>query len=34
MKALRNQIAHFEPASQQRNANRQAYSLDEEDDDA
>ncbi|MBP1853597.1 helix-turn-helix domain-containing protein [Rhizobium halophytocola] len=34
MKALRNQIAHFEPRSEQRNANRPAYSLDEEDDDA
>ncbi|MDD7911999.1 helix-turn-helix transcriptional regulator [Pseudovibrio exalbescens] len=34
MRALRNQIAHFEPASEQRNANRPAYSLDEEDDDA
>jgi transcriptional regulator with XRE-family HTH domain len=34
MKALRNQIAHFEPTSEQRSANRPAYSLDEEDDDA
>lgn len=34
MKALRNQIAHFGPTSEQRNANRPAYSLDEEDDDA
>ncbi len=34
MRALRNQIAHFEPTSEQRNANRPAYSLDEEDDDA
>lgn len=34
MRALRNQIAHFEPASEQRNANRPAYSLDEEDGDA
>jgi len=34
MKALRNQIAHFEPTSEQRNANRPAYSLDEDDDDA
>lgn len=34
MKALRNQIAHFEPTSEQRSANRPAYSLDEEDEDA
>lgn len=34
MRALRNQIAHFEPTSEQRNANRPAYSLDEEDDNA
>lgn len=34
MKALRNQIAQFEPTSEQRSANRPAYSLDEEDDDA
>lgn len=34
MKALRNQIAHFEPTSEKRQANRPAYSLDEEDDDA
>jgi transcriptional regulator with XRE-family HTH domain len=34
MRALRNNIAHFEPTSEQRNANRPAYSLDEEDDDA
>jgi len=34
MRALRNQIAHFEPTSEQRNANRPAYSLDEKDDDA
>jgi transcriptional regulator with XRE-family HTH domain len=34
MRALRNQIAHFEPTSEQRNANRPAYSLDEEADDA
>lgn len=34
MRALRNQIAHFEPTSEQRSANRPAYSLDEEDDDA
>ncbi|SIR15644.1 Helix-turn-helix domain-containing protein [Rhizobium sp. RU33A] len=34
MKALRNKIAHFAPTSEQRNANRPAYSLDEEDDDA
>ena len=34
MKALRNQIAHFEPTSGQRSANRPAYSLDDEDDDA
>lgn len=34
MRALRNQIAQFEPTSEQRSANRPAYSLDEEDDDA
>lgn len=34
MRALRNQIVHFEPTSEQRNANRPAYSLDEEDDNA
>jgi methionine synthase II (cobalamin-independent) len=34
MKALRNQIAHFAPTSEQRQANRPAYSLNEEDDDA
>ncbi|KND19387.1 hypothetical protein ADZ37_10365 [Pannonibacter phragmitetus] len=34
MRALRTQIAHFEPASEQRNANRPAYSLYEEDGDA
>lgn len=34
MKALRNQIAHFEPTSEQRSANRPAYSLDEDDIDA
>lgn len=34
MKALRNHIAHFEPTSGQRSANRPAYSLDDEDDDA
>jgi transcriptional regulator with XRE-family HTH domain len=34
MKVLRNQIAHFAPTSEQRSANRPAYSLDEEDDDA
>ena len=34
MKALRNQIAHFQPRSEQRSVNRPAYSLDEEDDDA
>lgn len=35
MKALRNQIAHFEARSEQRQANRAAYSLnDEEEDDA
>jgi transcriptional regulator with XRE-family HTH domain len=34
MTALRNQIAQFEPTSEQRSANRPAYSLDEEDDDA
>jgi transcriptional regulator with XRE-family HTH domain len=34
MKALRNQLAHFRPTSEQRSANRPAYSLDEEDDDA
>lgn len=34
MRALRNQIAQFEPTSEQRNANRPAYSLDEEDDNA
>jgi transcriptional regulator with XRE-family HTH domain len=34
MKALRNQIAHFEPENEQRSANRPAYSLDEDDDDA
>jgi transcriptional regulator with XRE-family HTH domain len=34
MKVLRNQIAHFGPTSEQRSANRPAYSLDEEDDDA
>lgn len=34
MTALRNQIAQFEPTSKQRSANRPAYSLDEEDDDA
>lgn len=34
MKSLRNQIAHFEPTTEQRSANRPAYSLDEEDDDA
>ncbi|MGC4410938.1 XRE family transcriptional regulator (plasmid) [Rhizobium rosettiformans] len=34
MRALRNQIAQFEPKSEQRSANRPAYSLDEEDDDA
>ena len=32
MKALRNQIAHFKPTSEQRSANRPAYSLDEDDD--
>ncbi|RYC25462.1 helix-turn-helix domain-containing protein [Ciceribacter ferrooxidans] len=30
MKALRNQIAHFEPTTEQRSANRPAYSLDDE----
>ncbi|MBO9507193.1 helix-turn-helix transcriptional regulator [Thalassospira sp. A3_1] len=34
IKALRNQIAHSEPTTGQRIANRPAYSLDEEDDDA
>lgn len=34
MRALRKQIAQFEPTSEQRSANRPAYSLDEEDDDA
>ena len=34
MKVLRNQIAHFKPTTEQRSANRPAYSLDEEDDDA
>lgn len=34
MRALRNQIAQFEPTSELRSANRPAYSLDEEDDDA
>ncbi|MGE8104572.1 helix-turn-helix domain-containing protein [Allorhizobium sp. NPDC080224] len=34
MRALRNQIAQFEPTSEQRGANRPAYSLGEEDDDA
>ncbi len=34
MKVLRNQIAQFGPTSEQRSANRPAYSLDEEDDDA
>lgn len=34
MRALRNQIAHCAPTTGQRNANRPAYSLDEEDDDA
>lgn len=34
MKALRNQIAHLKPTSEQRQANRPAYSLNEEDDDA
>lgn len=34
MKALRNQIAHFEPTTEKRGASRPAYSLDEEDDDA
>lgn len=33
MKALRNQIAQFEPTTEKRGANRPAYSLDEEDDD-
>ena len=34
MRALRTQIVHFKPASEQRNANRPAYSLDDEDGDA
>jgi transcriptional regulator with XRE-family HTH domain len=34
MNVLRNQIAHFGSTSEQRSANRPAYSLDEEDDDA
>ncbi len=34
MKALRNQIAHFEPTTEKRGASRPAYSLDEEDGDA
>lgn len=34
MRALRNQIAHFAPTSEQRSASRPAYSLDEVDDDA
>ena len=34
MKALRNKIARFQPPTEQRSANRPAYSLDEEDDDA
>lgn len=34
MKALRNQIAHLKPPTEQRSANRPAYSLDEEDNDA
>ena len=34
IKALRNQIAHFEPTSEQRRANRPAYSLDEDGGDA
>lgn len=34
MKALRNKIAHFKPPTEQPSANRPAYSLDEEDDDA
>ena len=34
MKALRNQIAHFKPTTEQRSANRPAYSLEEENNDA
>lgn len=34
IKALRNKIARFKPPTEQRSANRPAYSLDEEDDDA